>query len=610
MPLRAQEDPRLPLDELLSTPISTAAKYEQNLSSVAASASVITAEDIERYGWTTLDQALRAARGFFISYDRAYSYIGLRGVSRPSDYNVRILIMVNGQPTNGFVFGDALAGTALALDLASVERIEIVRGPGSALFGSHAMMGVIDVITKGADTIDGVGASLIGGSHGKRGVSMHAGETSPEGLGIAVTGYWQETEGTDLYFPEYDSPETNNGIANDLDSDDVRSLSAYVKKGNLRVGLISRERKKGVPTAYFDTDFNSETWVRDRTETISIGYSKKLGVGKQLEVRGFHDRTAYEGVYPYGEETLEESLSHSMGGEAQFRWDIRSNHRLTLGAEYVNVRRAEYEYMGTRFNRPFDVASYYLQDEYQPTKTLSLTLGLRHDTYSHASDSMSPRVGVVFTPNDTTTFKLLYGRAFRTASVYELHWTPAVKPETIRSFELVWESRITPLLFATGSVYDIRADRIIESTPTGYENLGSINTRGAEVGVEVRRPDGIWAHLSYTLQTGHDHDRQPLLNAPRHMITAGISTSPWQKMHGGLEAIYESERRTVAGEQTDGFLIFDGTVARRLAPNLKLSLSVENLFDVQYSLPVGPEIRGDSIRQDGRSFTVRLTYER
>src|SRR2546423_1922845 len=168
--LRADEKPsgKLPLDQLLETPISTAAKYDQQLSSVAASVSVITAEEIERYGWTTLPEALQAVRGFYITYDRTYAYIGLRGIGRPTDFNSRILILIDGHRLNNSMFGTAQAD--LSMDLSSVEKIEIVRGPGSALYGTHAMLAVINVITKGADAMDD-GVTLTGGSHGMRGAA-------------------------------------------------------------------------------------------------------------------------------------------------------------------------------------------------------------------------------------------------------------------------------------------------------------------------------------------------------------------------------------------------------------------------------------------------------
>src|SRR5437763_17013723 len=102
-PMRAQDN--LPLDKLLETPISTAAKYDQQLSSVAASVTVITAEEIERYGWTTVDEVLGALRSFYTTYDRSYVYAGVRGIGRPTDYNARLLVLVDGVPLNDAFIG-------------------------------------------------------------------------------------------------------------------------------------------------------------------------------------------------------------------------------------------------------------------------------------------------------------------------------------------------------------------------------------------------------------------------------------------------------------------------------------------------------------------------
>ena len=120
----------LSLDSLLSTKISTAAKYQQTMSEAASSVTIITAEDIHRHGYRTLPEALAATRGFYLSYDRNYSFLGARGFSRPSDYNNRILVLVDGNAINESVFGGAPVGTDLGVPMESLERIEIVRGPG------------------------------------------------------------------------------------------------------------------------------------------------------------------------------------------------------------------------------------------------------------------------------------------------------------------------------------------------------------------------------------------------------------------------------------------------------------------------------------------------
>ena len=145
----------LSLDSLLNTKISSAAKYQQTISEAASSVTIITAEDIQRHGYQTLPEALAATRGFYLSYDRNYAFLGARGFSRPSDYNNRILLLVDGNATNEGIFGGAPVGTDLGVPLSSLERIEIVRGPGSALYGTGAIFAVVNLVTKPADAASG-----------------------------------------------------------------------------------------------------------------------------------------------------------------------------------------------------------------------------------------------------------------------------------------------------------------------------------------------------------------------------------------------------------------------------------------------------------------------
>src|SRR5947208_14354882 len=95
--------------------------------------SVITAEEIRTHGYATVAEALVWVRGLFVTYDRSYSYVGVRGLLRPGDYNNKVLLAIDGHTLNGYVYGDGLFGNELGLDLENVERIEVVRGPGSAL---------------------------------------------------------------------------------------------------------------------------------------------------------------------------------------------------------------------------------------------------------------------------------------------------------------------------------------------------------------------------------------------------------------------------------------------------------------------------------------------
>src|SRR5256714_10782328 len=240
---------KLPLDALLETTISTSAKYDQQLSRAAASVTVITAEEIERYGWPSLADVLQATPGFYITENRDYTTVGMRGVG---DSGKRVLLLVDGQPINDPIFGGAEIST-LATDLGSVERIEIVRGPGSAVYGSNAMLGVINVITRSADATDGVVVSVAHGSQNEQAASLRAGKVFANGVHLTFFGNWQQKDGADLFFPDFDTPETNNGVARGRDYQDLGSLGLTYEKGNFRFTAFTHQRTKGIPAAAFDT---------------------------------------------------------------------------------------------------------------------------------------------------------------------------------------------------------------------------------------------------------------------------------------------------------------------------------------------------------------------
>ena len=148
--------------------VYSASAYAQKITEAPASVSIVTSEDIDAFGYRTLEDVLRSVRGFYVTNDRNYSYLGMRGFSRPGDYNARILLLVDGHRMNDNVFGSALLGTEFALDVDIIERIEIVRGPSSSLYGTSAFFAVINVITKKGE---GVGGFDVAGSLGSFGTS-------------------------------------------------------------------------------------------------------------------------------------------------------------------------------------------------------------------------------------------------------------------------------------------------------------------------------------------------------------------------------------------------------------------------------------------------------
>ena len=132
----------------MNIPVYAASRHEQKSSEAPASVTIVTSEEIRRYGWRTMLDILRSIRGFYASYDRNYSSIGVRGILRPGDYNTRILVLVDGHRVNDMLYGQSGLTYDFPIDVDLIDRVEVVRGPSSSLYGSNAFLAVVNVTTR------------------------------------------------------------------------------------------------------------------------------------------------------------------------------------------------------------------------------------------------------------------------------------------------------------------------------------------------------------------------------------------------------------------------------------------------------------------------------
>lgn len=619
------------LDDLLNIEISAAAKYQQRIGEAPASVTIITAEDIERYGYRTLAEVLRSVRGFYISYDRNYTYLGVRGFGRPTDYNNRILLMVNGHALNERVYGSAFIDAELALDLATVERIEIVRGPGSSLYGTSAMFAVINVITKTGIQIDGLEVAGEIGSFGELKGNIIIGKELTNDLDIFFSEIWGDTRGQDLYYEEFDDPVTNHGVAEQLDWEKVFGLQTVIRYKNVQLSGLASAREKGIPTAPWETVFNHpDARTRDEHQTLEFKYQNDISANKNLMLRASLDRYYYEGVYPYKIEPIFYDLSDNswLSTELQYRWDFRSNNRLVVGFEYQNHFKAEYRYWNNadKFfegNFRHNIISVYIQDEYQLTEKFSVTLGIRRDEYSTVGSSTTPRLAMVHTPFKSSTLKLLYGEAFRAPSIYETNYyengfqkiNPNLKPEKINTAEAIWEQRFGRGFWGTISYYNYRMNNLIDTillpdSLAQYQNINKVKAWGIEAELNTRQKSGFSSHLSYSYQAAKDVlENSKLTNSPTHLVKLGVSQKLFKAVYLAANLLYETERITVYETKTKPYFLTDLNLSSKLfSDQIQFALKIRNLFDVDYRLPGGFEHVQPAIRQNGRNVTARVEF--
>jgi outer membrane receptor for ferrienterochelin and colicin len=120
------------LEELGNIQVYSASKHMQSASDAPSSVTVITADEIQKYGYHTLADILETVRGFYITYDRDYSFVGVRGFGRLGDWNSRVLVLVDGHRINNNIDGQAMLGTEFLVDVDLIDRVEIIRGHSTA----------------------------------------------------------------------------------------------------------------------------------------------------------------------------------------------------------------------------------------------------------------------------------------------------------------------------------------------------------------------------------------------------------------------------------------------------------------------------------------------
>ncbi len=158
----------------------------QPVTEAPSSVTIVTADEIARYGYRTLADILRSVRGFYVSNDRNYSYLGVRGFARPGDYNTRVLLLINGHRVNDNVYDQAAIGADFGVDVAMFDRVEIIRGPASSLYGTSAFFAVVNVITRRGASLNGISVDLDAGTLGTGIARVAGGRRFANGVDLAA----------------------------------------------------------------------------------------------------------------------------------------------------------------------------------------------------------------------------------------------------------------------------------------------------------------------------------------------------------------------------------------------------------------------------------------
>ena len=621
--------------------VEAASLHAQTLEEAPASVTVITAADIRRYGYRTLGEALASVRGFYLTYDRIYHYVGVRGFSLPGDYNTRFLVMLNGHPlTENIYASNGFFGQDFGLDMSLVQRIEIIRGPTSALYGSNGIFANVNIITRSPVDSELWRVSTENASFAEKKVSISSSMYLGRGANLLVAASVFNNGGQSLYFPQYNQPENNNGWTK-LDGERGYHSFANLVWHNWNFTAYFNSREKQPPAAYSaDAIFNNRgDRVQDRRNLIGATYSRELGPGGKLRWDLYYDQYRYQDRFDYQQEASEQTVEdyHTTAGgdwlDSQITYQFPAGKRvgMTLGAEFDHeFTNLQYDFANvsqpqdqSRISRPDQLYALFAQQEWQIAPRWKAYIGLRFDSSRNFSNSLSPRLALVYEPSKKMVYKFVYGRPFRNPSTYEQFYQDGgrsevlpgpLRPETAHTFEVTAERKLPHSLTGILSVYHYSLRDLIQGVFLSqgvmqFQNAARARTAGVEAELSGKPVPWLEATASWAFQQARvDQGSGWLPDSPSHVGKFRMSV-PLARSRIRLSGAFQylSSRATLSGSPVDPVTLAEATASTtHLHPQFDLVFGVRNALNQKFDEPVGIAI--DRLRADGRSLFVKLIW--
>lgn len=637
--------------------VYTASKYEQKVSKAPASISIVTSDEIKKWGYRNFGDIMASLKGFYSTNDRNYGYIGARGFGLPSDYNSRLLLLVDGHRYNDNIFESFYTDEGFPVDVDTIERVEVVRGPSSSLYGTNAFFGVINVITKRGRDLEGVNIKSSYGTFNANKNSGSVGKRFANGIEAFLSGSYYNSDGNDHFFSrEFVDPSANNGFPtnggyyNNNDGEQAKKLLGKLSYGDFTLEGLLVSRKKYIPTAPFDTLFNApNTNTVDQAYFNELKYDHTFDNQLNVQSRISYNYYDYTGLYPFfdtnsgnflnGHDRVRGQWWRSSLEATKIFWD---DHKVTFGGEFqhdYNQFQKNFNQLGTSEidTKVSDTDSYrwalYAQDEFSITDKWTFNAGLRYDFFSIFGDTINPRLGLIYNPWKTTTFKLLYGTAFRAPTQFEIHallagLTPNenLRPENLETTEFIIEHYFNDNLRGEFNLFHTNVKNIISQVNVGNglaqnQNIDNVDSNGLELQIENSWGDGYQMRISYSWQdTQYVSQNTRLPNSPEHMVKLNLIAPLWHdQVFLGFETRYMSGRTRPQPDPSSGIIVGSGVgdtvisnltiFTRNWIKGLELSAGAYNLFDERYYDPGSNDHIQTGVLQDGITFRTKASLD-
>lgn len=599
----------MPLDDLLGVKITTSTLTEKAIIKAPSSMTLITEAEIKRSGAMSLFALLDKVVGIDIRhyFNQGIKTVSMRGIS--TNYN-KVKFLRDGHPVNERMWGNHYYD----MPLENVKQVEIVRGPGSALFGTDAFAGIINVITKKPEEFDGTRVDVKYGTYDTKNADITFGKTFEDfSLGINLN---------------YEDADNYGFTTNDRITGDPRAISPGRTEHGERTlnnaSLYFEYKGLSVDVFYHDGEFDSFLpaailMTEDGSTTdnkygyIEAKYDFALSDALQIKTKASYDKTDYDvdsqwfpdGYYSGIDESADlngdglpeywpEGMHFDYGYEAdQYRAEIMGDYQLNddntllvgLFYEYLETKD-NYNYSNAYivdltysdytmytsdeavWNVPNDrtVYGFFIQDEWDIAEDWYLVVGGRYDHYDDFGSTFNPRCGLVWTfdQENAGIMKFMYATAFKAPVFSQLYHNssalqgnPDLDPEELESYEVglgyVFQDKLKTSLTA----FMLKTDDLIEpvATPGGFrefQNVGETDSYGLELESKYEFTKNNYLYVGYAYTNAEDQlTDEDQGYVAEHQFSCGLNLHFLNYLNWNINLDYTGEQPREAGDTRD-----------------------------------------------------------
>lgn len=641
------------LEQLGEIEITTAAKVPEPIAKTAATVSVISAEELRRAGARTLYDALERLPGLSAGPGQfGDNFIAVRGVR--STWSEKVLLLLDGHLLNDARSGSATFQFLDSLPVDNIARIEVVRGPGSALYGANAFLGVINIITKRPEAIGGVEAAASGefesaGTLAGRYNLLAGGDLGGDWKGNLNLN-WLNAPGPELAVDAdaFGRAGTADTHVKRLDMQGSMGNGPFTLRGRFLtrdagdgfggIAVLNDQSRQQVEYWFLDAEYRAEP-ARETDLTVRA-YLDKQDTDNYYEVPA---GTIPPGSFLFPWNTtgyIADLLAQETITGAEARLDHRgiTSHLLTAGLAWRRERLHDVGLSANFDPAPMpqvtdvsayynwidpaerDIASLYVQDLWDIRPDLRATLGVRYDHYDDFGATVNPRMGLVWQATPALAARISYGSAFRAPSFFEQHFknnpaqqgNPDLEPEEIGTWEagIHWRHGQAQ---AGVTLFRSRLRNLID-IPSGemqFQNLGEATVHGMELEGRYRLGGGAELAATYSYADPDYADLEPPTRVPRHHVNLTTDVPLAANIHWNLHALRQSETtRTAADSRTAVTAAWRVNTALTMKRGAwDFSAALFNLTDADTVAAAPADTMPGDYAAPGRSYVLRVGHE-